>query len=167
MTLNFVQGSGSSATLSDNNYIILEVPDINGNGSPETAVLSGGVTNACQSVGEDVTFHMTPSANQNNGPVQITEGTNTRFDFQANGYGGALRATLPDGTLVFKPDTNIQPDITFDQYRNGSPLTAPTHTGKAQRRILVVPVLDLPGLAPSTTTFNPPQTPVAKFGALL
>ncbi len=167
MTLNFVQGSGSSATLSDKDYIILEVPDINGNGAPETAVLSAGVTNACQSVGADVTFHMTPSANTNNGPVQITDGTNTRFDIQTNGYGNALSATLPDGTLVFKPDTNIYADLTYDQYRNGSPLTAPSHTGKNQRRILIVPVLDLPGVAPSTTTFSPPHTPVAKFGALL
>jgi Flp pilus assembly protein TadG len=167
MTLNFVQGSGNSATLSNMDYIILEVPDINGNGSPETAVLSGGVTNACQSVGENVTFHMTPSANINNGPVQITDGTNTRFDIQANGYGNALQSTLPDGTLVFKPDLNIAPDITFAQYRANSPLLQPSNVGAKQRRILVVPVLDLPGPAPSTTTFSPPQTPVAKFGALL
>jgi Flp pilus assembly protein TadG len=166
MTLNFVQGTGNSATLSNQDYIILEVPDINGNGSPETAVLSAGVTNACQSIGEDVTFHMTPSANVNNGPVQITDGTNTRFDIQANGYGNAFSATFPDGTLVFKPDINIMPDITFAQYRSHSPLTAPSHVGKDQRRILVVPILDLPGPAPSTTTFSPPHTPVAKFGAL-
>jgi len=166
MTLNFVQGNGNSATLSDHDYIILEVPDINGNGAPETAVLSGGVTNACQSIGEDVTFHMTPSANVNNGPVQITDGTNSRFDIQPNGYGNAFSQTLPDGTLVFKPDTNIAPDILFSQYLAGSPLTAPTHTGAAQRRILIVPVIDLPGPSPSTTTFSPPHTPVARFAAL-
>jgi Flp pilus assembly protein TadG len=162
MTLNFVQGTGSSATLSDRDYIILEVPDINGNGSPETAVLSGGVTNLCQSIGADVTFHMTPSANLNNGPVQITDGTNTRFDIQASGYGNALRATLPDGTLVFKPDTNIQADITFAQYDNGTAVTAPTHTGADERRILVVPII---ALDVSPKTFSPPHTPVAKFGA--
>src|SRR6266498_1699787 len=174
MTLNFVQGSGSSATLSDKDYIVLEVPDINGNGSPETAVLSGGVTTLCQSLGADITFHMTPSANQNNGPVQITEGTNTRFDFQANGYGGALRDTLPepDGTLVFKPDLNIQADITYEQYSNPSiypsSVTAPSHTRAIQRRILVVPIVDLSGFgpAPSTHTYNPPRTPVGKFGAI-
>jgi len=166
MTLNFVQGNGNSATLSDHDYIILEVPDINGNGAPETAVLSGGVTNACQSIGEDVTFHMTPSANVNNGPVQITDGTNSRFDIQPNGYGNAFSQTLPDGTLVFKPDTNIAPDILFSQYLAGSPLIAPTHTGAVQRRILIVPVIDLPGPSPSTTTFSPPHTPVARFAAL-
>ena len=166
MTLNFVQGSGNSATLNNMDYIILEVPDINGNGSPETAVLSGGVTNACQSIGDDVTFHMTPSANVNNGPIQITDGTNTRFDIQANGYGNALSDTLADGTLVFKPDLNIMPDILFSEYRSGSPLQTPTHTGKFQRRILIVPIIDLPGAAPSTTTYSPPRTPVAKFAAL-
>jgi Flp pilus assembly protein TadG len=166
MTLNFVQGSGNSATLSNLDYIILEVPDINGNGAPETAVLSGGVTNACQSIGEDVTFHMTPSANVNNGPVQITDGTNTRFDIQANGYGNALQSTLPDGTLVFKPDINIAPDILFSEYLKNNPTLAPTHTGAAQRRILIVPVIDLPGPAPSTTTYSPPRTPVARFAAM-
>ena len=166
MTLNFVQGSGNSATLSDHDYIILEVPDINGNGSPETAVLSAGFTNACQSIGDDVTFHMTPSANINNGPVQITDGTNTRFDIQANGYGNAFSQTLPDGSLVYKPDSNIMADILFSDYLKGTPSTAPTHTGASQRRILIVPVIDLPGPSPSTTTYSPPRTPVARFAAL-
>jgi Flp pilus assembly protein TadG len=172
MTLNFVQGSGNSATLSNLDYIILEVPDINGNGAPETAVLSAGVTNACASIGEDVTFHMTPSANINNGPVQITDGTNTRFDIQANGYGNAFSATLPDGTLVFKPDINIYqstspaPDILFSQYLQNNPTQAPTHTGATLRRILIVPVIDLPGPAPSTTTYSPPRTPIARFAAM-
>ena len=170
MTLNFVQGSGSSATLSDKDYIILEVPDINGNGAPETAVLSAGVTDACQSIGEDVTFHMTPSANVNNGPIQITDGTNTRFDTQANGYGNAFSDTYADGTLVFKPDTNIKADIPFSHYQNPSlypsDVTAPSHTGADDRRILIVPIVDLPGPAPSTTTYSPPHTPVSKFGAL-
>lgn len=170
MTLNFVQGSGSSATLSDKDYIVLEVPDINGNGAPETAVLSAGVTDACQSIGADVTFHMTPSANVNNGPIQITDGTNTRFDIQANGYGNAFSDTYADGTLVFKPDTNIQADIPFLHYQNPSlypsDVTAPSHTGADDRRILVVPILDLPGTAPCTRTYDPPHTPVSKFGAL-
>jgi hypothetical protein len=109
---------------------------------------------------------MTPSANINNGPVQITDGTNTRFDIQANGYGNAFGQTLPDGTLVFKPDSNIMADILFSDYLKGTPSTAPTHTGATQRRILIVPVIDLPGPSPSTTTYSPPRTPVARFAAL-
>ena len=163
MTLNFVQGTGNSATLSNQDYIILEVPDINGNGAPETAVLSAGVTNLCQSIGSLISFHMTPSANVNNGPVQITDGANTRFDIQANGYGNALRETLPDGTLVYKPDMNIAPNITYDEYANGTTTAAPSHTGAVDRRVLIVPIVDL---STSPQTFGPPpRAPVAKFGA--
>src|SRR5262245_43578646 len=86
MNLRFVQGTGSSATLANHDYIILEVPDINGNGAPETAVLSAGLTSLCQTLNFSVPFHMTPSANQNNGPRQITDGVNTRFNVYANGY---------------------------------------------------------------------------------
>ena len=162
MTLNFVQGTGTSATLSDKDYIILEVPDINGNGSPETAVLSAGVTNLCQSFGSTIQFHMTPSANINNGPKQITDGTNTRFDIQANGYANALTSTLPDGTLVFKPDINIRDNITFDQYKNGTAVTAPSHTGAEERRILIVPIVHL---TTSPQTYSPPNAQIARFGA--
>ena len=164
MTLNFVQGTGSSASLSNQDYIILEVPDINGNGAPETAVLSAGVTNLCQTVGTAVNFHMTPSANINNGPVQITDGANTRFDIRANGYGNALKSTLPppDGTYVYKPDLNIREDITYDQYKSGTAVTAPSTTGAADRRILIVPIVDL---STSPQLFSPPRAPVAKFGA--
>ena len=161
MTLNFTQGSGSSATLHNQDFIILEVPDINGNGAPETAVLSAGVTNLCQSIGANITFHMTPSANQNNGPVQITDGANTRFDIRANGYGNALKSTLSDGTYAFKPDTNIRPDISFDQYKNGTAVTPPGTTGADDRRILLVPIVKLTTSPQSFGT----QAPVETFGA--
>ena len=162
MTLNFVQGTGNSASLSDQDYIILEVPDINGNGAPETAVLSAGVTNLCQTVGSAISFHMTPSANVNNGPVQITDGANTRFDIRANGYGNALNSTLPDGTYVFKPDTNIAPNISFEDYANGTISSPPGTTGAEARRVLIVPIVDL---STSPQVFSPPNAPVAKFGA--
>ncbi len=47
MTLNFNQGTGNSATLVDKDYIILEVPDIKGNGTVETALLTAGVRTYC------------------------------------------------------------------------------------------------------------------------
>ncbi len=37
MTLQFAQGTGNSVTLADQDYVILEVPDINGNGTVETS----------------------------------------------------------------------------------------------------------------------------------
>lgn len=154
MTLNFVQGNGNSATVANRDYIILEVPDINGNGAPETAVLSAGYTNICQSLNATVPFHMTPSANQNNGPRQLTDGVNTRFNEYANGYGNALQP----GT--YPPDSNVQENITYDQYKNRTAVTAPSPNapGKDDRRILVAPIV-LPG------TYSPPNAQVVKFGA--
>ena len=158
MTLNFVQGTGNSATVADKNYIILEVPDINGNGAPETAVLSAGLTTICQSLGTTVPFHMTPSANMNNGPRQITDGVNTRFNMYANGYGNALQPS------TFPPDSNIQQNITFQQYDNPTiyptSVTAPNPNapGQDQRRILIVPIV-APG------TYSPPNAQVIKWAA--
>jgi hypothetical protein len=149
MLLNFTQGSGNSATLADKDYIILEVPDITGNGSPETAVLSAGLTGICKNINEDINFNMTPSANQNNGPNQIKDGTDTRFDVQPNGYGNALQ-----NTTNFPPDSNVQQNITFDQYINRTAVTPP----QDDRRILLVPIV-APG------TYSPPKTQIVKWGA--
>lgn len=156
MTLNFTQGTNNSATLADHDYIVLEVPDINGNGAPETAVLSAGLTKYCQKLNAAVPFHMTPSSNINNGPRQITDGINTRFNIYANGYGNALQP----GT--FPPDSNIQQNITFDQYDNGTAVIAPNPNapGKDDRRIMLVPIV-----APGTYTGTPAAAPTIKFGA--
>ena len=137
MSLSFAQGSGNAATLTDKNYIILEVPDITGSGSPETAVLSAGLTNICQTLNASIQFHMTPSANLNNGPRQITDGVNTRFNIYANGYGNALQPS------TFPPDSNVQQGITFDQYNNRTVVTAPNPNapGQDERRILIVPIV--------------------------
>src|SRR5689334_825427 len=40
MTLNFVQGTGNSMTLKNKDYIIIEVPEISGNGAKETIRLA-------------------------------------------------------------------------------------------------------------------------------
>ena len=162
MSLKFVQGTGNSATLADKDYIILEVPDINGNGSPETAVLSAGLTNICQTLNASIQFHMTPSANVNNGPRQITDGINTRFDVYANGYGNALQPS------TFPPDANIQEDITFDDYDNSraGKVTPPTNTAAVDpRRILIVPIVDPNGPSPLVPTYSPPVTRIKKWGA--
>lgn len=133
MTLKFAQGNNTSVTLADKNYVMLEVPDINGNGTPETAQLTAGVTSICKSIGNNI--NITPSSNQNNGPRAITDGTNTRFNVYANGYGNSLRPT------TFPPDTNINETISHTQYKSGSPVTTPSNPGAEDRRILVVPVV--------------------------
>jgi hypothetical protein len=155
MLLNFSNGSGNSATLADRDYIILEVPDITGNGAPETAVLSAGLTSICKNLNEDINFNMTPSANQNNGPNQIKDGTDTRFDIQPNGYGNALK-----DTVTFPPDSNVRENITFDQYINRTAVTVPPNhpSGQDDRRILLVPIV-APG------TYSPPRTQIVKWGA--
>jgi Flp pilus assembly protein TadG len=156
MTLTFTQGTNNSATLVDKNYIVLEVPDINGNGAPETAVLSAGLTSICQTLNVNVPFHMTPSSNQNNGPRQITDGINTRFNSYANGYGNALQPS------TYPPDSNVQQNITFDQYNNRTAVTPPNPNapGQDDRRILVVPIV-----APGTYSGTPVGAPTLKFGA--
>lgn len=161
MTLHFVQGTGNSATLANKDYIILEVPDINGNGAPETAVLSAGLTNICKAMNATIQFHMTPSANQNNGPRQITDGTNTRFNVYANGYGNALQPS------TYPPDSNVQGNITFDQYDNRTAVTAPNPNapGQDQRRILIVPIVDPNGPPPLLATYSPPTTIIKKWAA--
>jgi len=161
MSLHFVQGTGNSATLANHDYIILEVPDINGNGAPETAVLSAGLTNICKTLNANIEFHMTPSANVNNGPRQITDGTNTRFNVYANGYGNALQPS------TYPPDSNVREGITFDQYDNRTAVTAPNPNapGQDQRRILIVPIVDPNGPPPLLATYSPPNTVIKKWAA--
>src|SRR6185436_4656372 len=66
MSLTFNQGTGNEAVLNDKEFIILEVPAINGNGTGETAQLTAGLPNFCKALGDNI--NMTPSSNQNNGP---------------------------------------------------------------------------------------------------
>ena len=156
MTLQFAQGTNNQAVLADQDYIILEVPDINGNGAVETALLSAGLTKICQTLNVNVPFHMTPSSNINNGPRQITDGVNTRFNEYANGYGNGLQPSL------FPPDTNVREAITFDQYDNGTAVTPPSSNapGQDDRRILLVPIV-----SPGTYTGSPVSAPTISFGA--
>jgi Flp pilus assembly protein TadG len=155
MTLNFVQGNGNSMTLRPMDYVILEVPEISGNGAGETIRLSAGVTSICQTLNVNVPFHATPSSNQNNGPRQIADGVNTRFNVYANGP-GQLNPT------DFPPDSNVAQDITYDQYKNRTAVTPPgtNGPGQDQRRILIVPII-----APGTYTGTPVSAPTLTFGA--
>jgi hypothetical protein len=161
MTLRFVQGTGNSATLANKDYIILEVPDITGNGAPETAVLSAGLTSICKTLNANIDFHMTPSANVNNGPRQITDGINTRFNVYANGYSNALQPS------TYPPDSNVREAITFDQYDNRTAVTAPNPNAPGQdaRRILIVPIVDPNGPPPLLAAYNPPNAIVKRWAA--
>jgi len=155
MTLNFVQGTGNTMTLNNRDYVTLEVPEISGNGAGETIRLSAGVTSICATLNANIAFHATPSANQNNGPRQLADGVNTRFNVYANGP-GQLNPTQ------FPPDSNIAENINYDQYKNRTAVTPPSPNGPGQdqRRILIVPIV-----APGTYTGAPVSAPTLKFGA--
>lgn len=155
MTLNFVQGNGSSMTLKNKDYIIIEVPEITGNGAKETIRLAAGVTSICATLNQNIPFHATPSSNINNGPKQIVDGSSTRFNIYANGP-GQLNPT------DFPPDSNVGSPLTFDQYKNRTAVTPPSPNGPGQdqRRILIVPIV-----APGTYTGSPVSAPTLKFGA--
>ena len=140
MTLNFSQGTGNSAVVNDHDFIILEVPDINGNGTVETALLTAGVRTFCKSLGDNI--NMTPSSNQNNGPRNSADGLNTRFGMYANGYGNQLQPG------PFPPDVVLTNDISGDAYLNS---TLPSGTVMNNRRLLVMPFI-LPGTYPAYTT---------------
>ena len=137
LTFNFNQGTGTEAVLAVNDYIMLEVPDITGNGTVETALLTAGVRNYCKSLGENI--DMTPSSNTNNGPKNAADGMNTRFGDYANGYGNQLQP----GT--FPSDTNVSETISATQYANGYP------TQGNDRRMLVAAII-APGTYPGYTT---------------
>lgn len=155
MTLNFVQGNGNSMTLANRDYIIIEVPEISGNGAGETIRLSAGVTSICQTLNVNVPFHATPSSNQNNGPRQIVDGVSTRFNIYANGPGQLNPTSFP-------PDSNIAQNIDFRAYNDRTTVVTPSPNGPGtdQRRILVVPIV-----APGTYTGTPVGAPTLMFGA--
>ena len=152
--LTFNQGTGQSAVLNDKDYIVLEIPNITGNGTVETALLTAGLPNFCKQLGDNI--NMTPSSNQNNGPRNAGEGSNTRFNDYANGYGNQLQPN------VFHPDYNIQEGITHQQYVDGSPITSPTTNTQyreAGRRMLIMPIILPNGPPGSTAADGTPLTP--------
>ncbi|MEP6912249.1 MAG: TadE/TadG family type IV pilus assembly protein [bacterium] len=147
LTLHFSQGTGNAAVLNDRDYIILEVPNINGNGTGETADLAAGLPNYCKKLGDNI--NMTPSSNPNNGPRNSGDGMNTRFNVYANGYGNSLQPS------TFPPDSNIKENISATDYKNkavGQVTTpSPNGPGKDDRRMLIAPII-LPGTYPAYTT---------------
>ena len=159
LDLKFNQGTGTEAVLNDKDYIILEVPDINGNGTGETAELTAGLPNFCKTLGDNI--HMTPSSNQNNGPRNSGDGINTRFNDYANGYGNALQPN------VYHPDSNIATGITNQEYLANNPGLEPA-TNKSWmehgRRYLLMPIILPNGPPPLLPTYPAYTTNIQKWG---
>lgn len=159
MTLNFTDGTGTSTTVANFGYLVLGVPVISGNGSPETANLAAGITTICASVGSSQALSQTPSANKNDGPRQMADGANTRFDVYQQGYSNALTPT------TYPPDTNIYDPLTGTQYLNGSPFLSPSDPGQQDRRVLIMAII-----SPGTYTGSSGSqitVPIQRFGAFL
>jgi Flp pilus assembly protein TadG len=62
----------------------------------------------------------------------VRQGINTRFD--EYGSNNVNPIDMP-------PDLNVQDDITYSQYKTGSPLQPPTHTGFRNRRVVYIPIV--------------------------
>lgn len=156
--LRFNQGTGTEAVLNDKEYIILEVPDINGNGTGETAELTAGLENFCKTLGDNI--HMTPSSNKNNGPRNSGDGINTRFNDYANGYGNALQPN------VYHPDSNIKTGITDQEYRTGTPERPTTNQQYMEhgRRYLLMPIIDPNGPPPLLPSYPAYTTNIQHWG---
>jgi Flp pilus assembly protein TadG len=108
----------------------MQILAVAGNGGQDVRVgLSGGV-DLCAEVGATYAVDTKPGANT--GPVK--QGVNTRFD----DYSTSQVDPIND-----PPDTNIKENITYTQYRNNSPTQAPTHTGVAGRRVVIIPIVKL------------------------
>jgi len=89
----------------------------------------GSGVDLCAEAGATYSIDTKPGANT--GPVK--QGINTRFD----DYGSQMDPNSQP------PDTNVKENITYDQYKAGSPSQAPTHTGIAGRRVVVIPIVKL------------------------
>jgi Flp pilus assembly protein TadG len=135
LTLKFAQGTGTTATINDMDYIVLDVPCISGNGDTETAKLAAGEPCACSTIGANI--NMTPSSNFGNGGAAAGDGMNTRFGVYANGYGNSLNATN------YASDTNTTENITYIQYLSSNP------EGNG-RRVVIAPII-APGTYPANT----------------
>jgi hypothetical protein len=154
--------TGSSASVADHGYAVLQIDcptspcpyPVNGAGTVETVSLAAGIPNLCASVGQTKTLDSSQAANSNNGRDAIARGANTRLDIYTNGPGSLNATTYP-------PDTNISLGLTATQYLNRSPITAPSHTGLDDRRILFMPIVEPvpPGGSPTVT--------IVDFGAFL
>jgi Flp pilus assembly protein TadG len=122
-TYTFRAGSGSM--VSPGNYQILAVA---GSGGQDVRVgLAAGV-DKCAAPGE--VYEVDTKTGVTAGAVR--QGLNTRFDdYQTS--------QVNPGDMP--PDTNIKENITYDQYKAGSPSQAPKNTGVDGRRVVVIPIV--------------------------
>jgi len=122
-TYTFRADTGGSVT--PGNYQILAVA---GSGGQDVRVgLAAGV-DKCAAPGEVYQVDTKPGLTAG----AVRQGLNTRFDeYQTS-------QVNPDD---MPPDTNIKEQITYDQYKAGSPFQAPKNVGVDGRRVVVIPIV--------------------------
>ena len=119
--------SAPSNSVSPGNYQILAVA---GRGGKDVRVgLAAGV-DLCAAPGE--VYEVDTKPGQTSGPVRA--GINTRFDDYQTSH--VNPQDMP-------PDMNIKENITYDQYKAGSPSQAPRNPGVDGRRVVVIPIIKL------------------------
>lgn len=116
--------SGPSSHVSPGNYHILAVAGSGGKDVRDG--LASGV-DMCAEPGQEYAVDTKPGVTA--GPVRV--GINTRFD----DYGPQV------DPVNHPPDTNVQENITHEQYVAGAPSKAPSHEGVAGRRVVIIPIV--------------------------
>jgi Flp pilus assembly protein TadG len=125
---------------SPGNYQILAVA---GSGGSSVEFGIGGGVDACAEAGAVYDVDTKPGVTAG----KVRTGINSRFD----DYQGSQL-----DPVQYPPDTNVKENITYDQYRNGSAVQLPTHTGVPGRRIVIIPIVKLSEYDPgrNTVKFN-------------
>jgi Flp pilus assembly protein TadG len=118
--------SAPTNSVSPGNYQVLAVA---GPGGSDVRVGLGSGVDLCAEAGAVYDVDTKPGVNS--GPAR--QGINTRFD----DYGSQMD---PDAQ---PPDTNIQENITYAQYRDGTARQSPSHTGVPGRRVVIIPIVKL------------------------
>jgi Flp pilus assembly protein TadG len=124
-TYTFRAQSGSM--ISPGNFQILALAGAGGN---DARVGLGAGVDACAGPGAE--YAVDTKTGVTSGAVR--QGVNTRFDEYTSA--GVNPDDMP-------PDLNIQENITYDQYKTGSPIKPPSssHTGFPNRRVVYIPIV--------------------------
>jgi hypothetical protein len=127
---------GPANSPSPGNYQILAVA---GPGGSSVEFGIGGGVDACAEAGATYEVDTKPGVTAG----KVRTGINSRFD----DYQGSQL-----DPAQYPPDTNIKENITYDQYRAGSSVEAPSHTGVPSRRIVIIPIVKLSEYDPGRNT---------------
>jgi len=122
-TYTFRAQSGSM--ISPGNYQILALAGAGGN---DARVGLGAGVDAC--AGPGATYQVDTKTGVTAGAVR--QGVNTRFDEYTSA--GVNPVDMP-------PDLNIQENIDYDTYKNGTSVKPPSHTGFPNRRVVYIPIV--------------------------